>query len=119
MKYWPQSTISSRPLTNGYFSTDASRIACQDFAQDFSQPFENEAEVVAGGGEDGIGVIAIAADVGPGTPPFISRILSGFELAPVMDRVANSLGVSMSWHVWDPRRCSRAGQGSIMLRVWL
>ena len=53
-----------RPLTSGcerWTRPDVSIQSSGDFTQEVSQPSRDEAEVVAGGGEDGVGVIASAA----------------------------------------------------------
>ena len=56
--------VHSRLLRSGFEGWDwryGGDRCCDEFAQKFSQPPEDEAEVVAGGGENGIGLVALAA----------------------------------------------------------
>lgn len=58
------SGFDSRPLTSVFerwTRPDLSIQSSDDFTQEVSQPSQDEAEVVSGGGEDGVGVIASAA----------------------------------------------------------
>ena len=43
-----------------WYPQDCADQGSDDIAQEFSEPSEDEAQVVAGGGEDGVGLVAVA-----------------------------------------------------------